>query len=71
MSVQNSRAAIAKAVQDLLVRWVQTRGEWDDSVAEQFEKQFLEPIQQDMKPAGTAMDTMGGLISQMRRDCSE
>jgi hypothetical protein len=71
MSVQNSRAAIAKAVQDLLVRWVQTRGEWDDVVAETFEKEFLEPIQQDVKPAGTAMDTMEGLIAQMRRDCSE
>jgi hypothetical protein len=71
MSVQNSRAAISKAVQELLVRWLQTRGEWDDVVAERFEKDFLEPIQQDLKPAGTAMDTMGGLIAQMRRDCSE
>lgn len=71
MSVQNSRASINKAVQDLLVRWLQTRGEWDDVVAEHFEKEFLELIQQDFKPAGTAMDTMGGLIAEMRRACSE
>lgn len=71
MSVQNSRASIGKAVQELMVKWLQTRGDWDDAVAERFQTEFLEPIEQDFKPAGSAMDNMGVIISQMRRDCSE
>ena len=71
MSVQSSRASIAKAIQDLNNFWLVTRGSWDDVVAEEFEKKFLEPIIMDFKPASSAMDTIGAVISQMKRDCSE
>jgi len=71
MSVQSSRATIAKAIQDLHNQWLTTRGSWDDAVAEEFEKRFLEPIVQDFKPAGSAMDHIGTVIANMRRECSE
>jgi len=71
MSVQSSRATIAKAVQDLHTMWLTTRGSWDDVVAEEFEKKFLEAIVQDFKPAASAMDNIGNVIANMRRDCSE
>ncbi len=71
MSVQSSRATIAKAVQDLHNLWLNTRGSWDDIVAEEFEKKYLEPMAQDFKPAASAMDHIGTVIANMRRDCSE
>ncbi len=71
MSVQSSRASIAKAVKDLQVLWLTTRGSWDDQVADEFEKRYLEVIAHDFKSASGAMDHIGTLIAQMRRDCSE
>lgn len=71
MSVQSSRATIAKALQDLHLVWLNTRGSWDDVVAEEFEKKYLEPINHDYKPAASAMDHIGTVIANMRRDCSE
>jgi len=71
MSVQSSRAAIAKSVKDLHMLWLTTRGSWDDPVADEFERRFLEVIANDFRPAGSAMDHIGNLIAQMRRDCSE
>ncbi|CAN5407308.1 hypothetical protein BH10PLA1_BH10PLA1_00230 [soil metagenome] len=71
MSVQSSRASVAKAVKDLQVLWLTTRGSWDDQVADEFEKRYLETIAHDFKSASSAMDHIGTLIAQMRRDCSE
>ena len=69
MSVYESRGQITKAMKNLIMRWQETRGDWDDSVSRAFEKDFLEPLEMDVKNAMGAMDQMNGLLLQVRKEC--
>ena len=69
MSVYESRGQIAKAMKSLLQRWQETRGDWDDAVSRAFEKDFLEPLESDVKNAMGAMDQMNGLLHQVEKEC--
>jgi len=69
MGVHESRGNLAKAYKELMLRWSDTRAAWDDVRAEEFEKQYLQQLESDLKAAGSAMDQMGILLHQIRRDC--
>ncbi len=69
MGVYEARGQLSKAVKDLLLRWNETKMDWDDATARQFEVSVLEPLQMDTKNALSAMDTAASLLSQVRRDC--
>jgi hypothetical protein len=69
MSVYESRGQLAKAMKTLQLNWMETRGDWDDAISRAFEKEFLEPLEMDLRNAMGAMDTMNGLLQQIERDC--
>ncbi|HYO11534.1 MAG TPA: hypothetical protein VER17_21400 [Tepidisphaeraceae bacterium] len=69
MGVHESRGNLAKAFKELMLRWADTRASWDDVRAEEFEKQYLQQLESDLRTTGSAMDQMGVLLSQARRDC--
>ena len=69
MGVYEGRGQLAKSVKQLMLRWTETRGDWNDSAAEGFEKKFLEPLEIDLRTAVSAMDHMATLLNQVRRDC--
>jgi hypothetical protein len=69
MGVYEGRGQLAKAVKQLMLRWTETRSDWNDAAAERFEKKFLEPLEIDLRTAVSAMDHMATLLNQVRRDC--
>lgn len=69
MGVHESRGNLAKAFKELMLRWADTRASWNDVRAEEFEKQYLRQLESDLRTTGSAMDQMGVLLSQARRDC--
>lgn len=69
MGVHESRGNLAKAFKELMLRWADTRASWNDVRAEEFEKQYLQQLESDLRTTGSAMDQMGVLLSQARRDC--
>lgn len=69
MGVYEGRGQLSKALKQLMLRWAETRGSWDDSASLYFEKKYLEPLEADMRAATNAMDHMAGLLGQVRRDC--
>lgn len=69
MGVYEGRGQLSKALKQLMLRWAEARGSWDDAASDYFEKRYLEPLDSDMKAATNAMDHMAGLLSQVRRDC--
>jgi hypothetical protein len=71
MSVQDSRANLAKAMKELLFRWGETQTQWTDAMSENFEKNRLMPLEADLHTASQAMDQMAQVLSKVRRDCSE
>jgi hypothetical protein len=71
MSVQDSRANLAKAMKELLFRWSETQSKWTDAMSENFEKNRLRPLEADLRAASQAMDQMAQVLGKVRRDCSE
>jgi hypothetical protein len=69
MGLQESRAKIGSAIRDLRSAWLNTKVYWNDSNSEKFEEEFLEPMEMDVRTAVIAMDQMGVLLSQIRRQC--
>jgi hypothetical protein len=69
MGVYEGRGQLAKSVKQLMLRWTETRSDWNDAAAEGFEKKFLEPLEIDLRTAVSAMDHMATLLNQVRREC--
>ena len=69
MGVHESRGNLTKAFKELMLRWSETKAQWDDARSEEFEKTYLFELQNDLRMAGSAMDQIGILINQARRDC--
>ena len=71
MGVYEGRGQLTKAMRDLLFRWQEARGAWDDPVSKDVEEKFIVPLEQHMKNALSAMDHMGAVLQQVKHDCSE
>ena len=69
MGVHEAQGQLGKGLKDLLARWGDTKMDWDDANSRAFEKEFLVPLEQDLKAAIGAMDVMGQLLHQARREC--
>jgi len=68
MGVQDGRAQINKAFKELMLRWHETKGQWNDVMSRNFEKDRLFPLEMDMRSAASGMETMAQLLQQIRRD---
>lgn len=71
MGVYEGRGQLAKATKELLARWAETKGDWDDSVSQNFEKRFLVALEMDVRSATAAMDIMAQVLTTVKRDCSD
>ena len=69
MSVQDGKSLLNKALKDLMFRWADTKSQWKDVMAENFEKNRLGPLEMDLRSASGAMDNMAAILSKVRRDC--
>lgn len=70
MGVYEGRGQLSKSMKELLLRWNETKTSWDDVRAHEFEKNFLEPLEMDLRNAVSAMDHMAILLNQIRSVCS-
>ena len=71
MGVYEGRGQLAKGMKELMARWAETKGDWDDSVSRNFEKRFLLALEMDMRSATSAMDSMAQILAAVKRDCSD
>ncbi len=69
MSLSTGRARLMTALKDLRSRWDKVRGYWDDAVSDNFEKEFLSPLESKVRNGITAMESMRDLIEKAKRDC--
>ena len=69
MGMHEGRARLGKSVKELLMHWAETKTKWSDSAANGFEAKYLTPMEMDSRQAVNAMDHMGQILSQIRRDC--
>jgi hypothetical protein len=71
MSVYEGRGQLSRAMKDLTARWQETKYHWDDPVSRAFEREFLEPLEAELRDASSAMDHMSVLLQQIRGDCGD
>ena len=69
MGIHEARGTLAKSMKELMLRWSETRAQWNDAQAEHLEENLLHNLESDLKVAGNAMDQMSILLHQIRRDC--
>ena len=71
MGVAEGRSMLSRAIKDLTLRWLETKGQWKDSNAKEFEEKFLFTLEGDLKSAMGAMDELSRVLYSCKRDCEE
>jgi hypothetical protein len=69
MGMHEGRAQVNKSVKELMMRWNETKSQWNDGNARGFESRYLIPMEQDAKSAVSAMDQMAQILSRIKQDC--
>ena len=69
MGVYEGRGQLSKALKNLMLRWMETKSDWDDAASQHFEERFIVPLEMDLKNAVGAMDHMAAVLASVRRDC--
>jgi hypothetical protein len=63
-------ARLKHAMRTLLEHWEITREQWADRNAQEFEKNHLIPLEQQVENARRGMDKMTEIVQKIRHDCS-
>src|SRR5918993_5215810 len=69
MGVHEARGTLSKAMKELMLRWADVKANWDDVQSSQFEETYLRNLEADLRVAAAAMDQVGQMLHQVRRDC--
>ena len=69
MSMSTSRTRVVASLKELHARWSDIRTCWRDTVAQDFEKEFIAPLEGRVRASASAMEQMNELLVRARRDC--
>jgi hypothetical protein len=69
MSLKVSRSQLATLTRNLLGQWEQTKAHWHDGRSEEFQAQYLDPLQAEVAAALEAMDKLDATLGKIRSDC--
>ena len=69
MSAKGSANKISKTTKQFLASWDQVRSYWRDVKSQEFEKQFIEPLPEDIAGAMRVIEEIDKILTKARRDC--
>ena len=69
MSMTAAQARLQQSMKELVVHWEQTLDEWDDPVAKDFQRYYLEPLEPSVRSAMVGMTHMLELLHKARQEC--
>ena len=69
MGVHEGQGQLSRATKDLIRRWTELKGVWQDANAKRFEESVLTPIESEVRNASASMAHLAMLLSSARRDC--
>ena len=69
MSINDSRARLRRATDDLLMNWRHACATWRDEKRNQFERSYISVLQAESRKTEQALDRIGALLNEARRDC--
>ncbi len=71
MSASDSRAKLVQATKKLLSDWQQVREAWRDENCVRFDKEYVGPLEADIRAAVLAMERVAAMIERAQSDCSD
>jgi hypothetical protein len=69
MSLSTHASAILTATQELERKWVETREQWRDAKAREFEEKYLTELFATVERTALVLEEIDKLITQARRSC--
>jgi hypothetical protein len=69
MAIMDSKATLSAAAKELFARWQDVRAVWSDAKAAEFERQYLTPIEQDVRAALSGLDHIDQVLQRLKNDC--
>ncbi|MBN2129002.1 MAG: hypothetical protein JW741_05870 [Sedimentisphaerales bacterium] len=69
MSAIESRAKLVQAAKKLRREWAQVQEMWRDENCRQFEKNYMEPLEADVRAAVVAFERVGTMLHNAQQDC--
>ncbi|MBI3739515.1 MAG: hypothetical protein HY258_10760 [Chloroflexi bacterium] len=66
--LNNTTAQLDSAFRSLAQRWADTKTVWDDSVQRDFEKEYWEPLEAQIRSTQQEMERLAQVIAQAQRN---
>lgn len=71
MSLSIGQSRLADALKQFRLRWQQAREGWDDAAAEQFQEEFVSPLEGHVSTATAAIGRLADALDEARRACDD
>lgn len=69
MSLESDKAVLMKVSKDLKSSWEQVTDSWLDVKSQEFERNYLEPLQTNITMAVETIEKLDKLLTKVRKDC--
>ncbi|MBL6765443.1 MAG: hypothetical protein ISQ14_10850 [Verrucomicrobiae bacterium] len=69
MNILGNRTRLLAVARELATRWQETREQWRDRKAAEFEREFLDEIVQGVNTTVATISDLDKLIGKIRKDC--
>ncbi|MFM8469535.1 MAG: hypothetical protein ACKODH_06135 [Limisphaerales bacterium] len=69
MSLQSSRTRLTALTKQLAVRWQETREQWQDARADDFQKRHLDELFARVNAAAHSLEELDRVLAKLRHDC--
>jgi hypothetical protein len=69
MSLMDSKAMLSSATKELLARWEDVKNVWSDAQSKAFEETYIRMIENDVRSAMSALDSMNQVLLRIESDC--
>lgn len=69
MSMSVSKTRLAAITRELANQWQLTRGNWQDAKSQEFEREYIELLTNNVEKAVTVMEELDKVLTKIRNDC--
>ena len=69
MSLNSTRTRLATLTKQLSLRWNETREQWQDARAADFEQRYLDELFNQVNVAAASIESLDQALTKIRRDC--
>jgi len=69
MSLNASKSRLAALTKDLAARWRETREDWRDDRAREFEQRYMDDLLSSVTTTLNSLDNLERILNRIRDDC--